>query len=175
MIKRSILACLAGLFTWFVVVIAINWGASPDLAELHRCRTDAPVHAGHEVGTPCDGHCHLTGRRRHNRLDISIEPLGAVDCRRRGACNVCACAHRNLEQISGVVSPDVSPDDYSGGARGCAAAIASEQRPQRGLPRAEMKLHRCAQMTAQYLLNVPQVSQKLPALRFRKTDNGSGF
>ena len=79
--KRSILACLAGLLTWAVVVDA---------------------------------------------LDIS-EPLGAVDRRQRGAGNVRACAHRHLEQISGVVSPDISADDCSSGARGCAAGAAPGQ------------------------------------------------
>ena len=75
-------------------------------------------------------------------MDIPIEPLGAVDRRQRGACNVRACAHRPLEQISRVVSPDISPNDYSSGARGCAAATAPEQGPQRGLLRTEIKFHR---------------------------------
>ena len=77
-----------------------------------------------------------------NRLDIPIEPLGAVDRRLRGVCDVRACAHRHLEQISGVVSPDISPDDYSGGARGCTASTTRKQGPQRGLPRAEIEFHR---------------------------------
>jgi len=75
-------------------------------------------------------------------LDIPIEPLGAVDRRQRGACNVRALAHRQLEQISRVVSPDISPDDYSGGARGCTAATAQEQGSERGLLRTEIKFHR---------------------------------
>src|ERR1700728_2840455 len=59
--------------------------ASAEPAELHRCRKDAPVHAGHEVGTPFDG-CHdLSGGRCRNRLDIPIKPLGAIDRWQRGA------------------------------------------------------------------------------------------
>src|SRR5579864_3674308 len=115
--------------------------ASPEPAELHRCRAHAPVHAGHKVGTPLDGDRDLTGGWCRNTLDIPIEPLGAVDRRQRGARDVLACAHRNLEQISRVVSPDVSPDDYSGGARGYAAATAPERGPQRGLLRTEIKFH----------------------------------
>jgi hypothetical protein len=57
-------------------------------------------------------------------LDIPIEPMGATDRRQRGARDLRACAHRHLEQISGVVSPDIPPYDYSGGARGWAAADA---------------------------------------------------
>src|SRR5215472_15176324 len=82
--------------------------ASPEPAELHSCRTDAPVHAGNEVGTPFDGCRDLNGGRCLNRLDIPIKPLGAVDRWQRGACSVRACASRHLEQISGVVSPDIS-------------------------------------------------------------------
>src|SRR5262249_15528022 len=106
---------------------------SPEPAELHRGRTDAPVHAGNEVGTPFDGDRDLSGGGCRNRGDIPIKPLGARGRWQRGACNVRACAHRHFEQVSGVVSSDISPDDYSGGARGCAAASAPEQRPQPGL------------------------------------------
>src|SRR6516164_2567703 len=115
---------------------------SPEPAELHSCRTDAPVHAGHEVGTPFDGDRDLSGGRCRYRLDTPIKPLGAVDRRQRGACDVRAFAHRHLEQISSVVSPDISPDDYSGSARGCAAATSREQGPQRGLPRTEIEFYR---------------------------------
>jgi len=73
-------------------------------------------------------------------LDIPIKPLGAVDRRLHGACDVPACAHRYLEQISGVVPPDISPDDSSSGARGCAAASGPEQRPQQGLLHTEIKV-----------------------------------
>ena len=116
--------------------------ASPEPAVLHRCRKDAPVHASHEVGTPYDGYRDLGGGRCRNRLDIPIKPLGTVDRWQRGACNILACAHRHLEQISGVVSPDISPDDYSGGARGGAAVTAAKQEPERGLVPAEIKSHR---------------------------------
>ena len=108
--------------------------ASPGPAKLHSCRTDAPVHAGHEVGTAFDGDRDLGTGRCRNRLDIPIKPLAAVDRRQRGACGIPACAHRHVEQISGVVSLDIPPDDYPGGARGC-GATAREQGPQRGLPR----------------------------------------
>jgi hypothetical protein len=47
-----------------------------------------------------------------------------------------------LEQISGVVSPDISPDDYSGGAFGCIAATARKQGSQRGVPLTEIEFHR---------------------------------
>jgi len=94
------------------------------------------------VGTPLDGDRDLGGGRCRNRSDIPIKPLGTVDRRQRGACDIRACAHRYLEQISGVVSLDIPADDYSGGARGCAAATAREQGPQRGLPRTEVKFHR---------------------------------
>ena len=90
---------------------------------------------------PFDGYRDLSGGRCRNRLDIPIEPLGAVDRWQRGTCNVRACAHRHLEQISGVVSPDISPTDYSGGARGCTAASAPEQRPQPGSLPTEIKFH----------------------------------
>ena len=113
---------------------------STDPAELHRCRTDAPVHAGHEVGAPLDGYRDLTGGWCFNRLDIPIEPLGGVDRRQRGARNVPAFAHRHLEQISGLVSPDISPNNYSGGARGFAATNAPEQGPQPGLLRSEIEV-----------------------------------
>jgi hypothetical protein len=132
---------IAGLLTWIVVVTVINRVLRLSLPN-YRCRTDAPVHAGHGVGAPFDGYRDLAGGWCRNRLDIPIEPLGAVDRRQRGAWNVRAFAHRHLEQISGVVSPDISPDDYSGGARGCAAATAPEQGPQRGLLRTEIKFHR---------------------------------
>src|SRR5580700_1259268 len=115
--------------------------ASPEPAELHRRRTDAPVHAGHEVGTPFDGDCDLAGGWCSNPLDIPIEPLGPVDRRQRSVCDVFAGAHRHLEQIARVVSPDISADDYSGGARGGAAATAPEPGPQRGLLRTAIKLH----------------------------------
>lgn len=49
--------------------------ASPEPTELHRCRTHAPVHAGHEVGTPFDGHRNLAGGRRRNTMDIPTESL----------------------------------------------------------------------------------------------------
>jgi hypothetical protein len=81
-------------------------------------------------------------RWRSNTLDIPSEPRGALDRRQRGACNVRAIADRHLEQISGVVSPDISPDDYSGGAFGCATAAGPKQERQRGLLRTEIKSHR---------------------------------
>ncbi len=136
--KRTILACLAGLLTWLVVVSVINRLLRLSLPDYHRCRTDAPVHAGHEVGTPRNGYRDLSRGGCCNRLDIPIKPVGAVDRRHRRACNVSARAHRNLEQISGVVSPDVPADDCSGGARRCAAATAPQQGPQRGLLRTEV-------------------------------------
>jgi hypothetical protein len=46
-----------------------------------------------------------------------------------------------LEQISGVVSPDISPDDYSSCARGCAAASTLEQRPQPCFLSIEIEFH----------------------------------
>ena len=94
--KRSILACLAGLFTWFVVVIVINSLLRASIPNYTACRTDAPVHTGHEVGPPCDGHRYLAGGRC-NTYGLAIEPLGAVDRRQRGSCNVLAFAHRHLE------------------------------------------------------------------------------
>ena len=99
---------------------------SADPAELHRCRAHAPVYAGHEVGAPFNGYRDVAGGWCRNTLDIVIEPLGAVARRQRGAGNVRALAHRQLEQISRVVSPDISPDDHSGGACGCAADTAPE-------------------------------------------------
>src|SRR5215469_16879654 len=98
--------------------------APPEPAELHNCRTDATVHAGDEVGPPFNGDCDLSSCRRRNYLDLPLTPLAAINRRRRGARDVSPCAHRDLEQISGVVSPDVSPDDCSGGAGGCVVATA---------------------------------------------------
>src|SRR5580700_1358804 len=68
--------------------------ASREPAELHRCRACGPVYAGHEVGTPWDGDRDVAGGWCGNPLDIPIKPLGAVDSRQRGACNVLAGAHR---------------------------------------------------------------------------------
>jgi hypothetical protein len=100
--KRSILACLAGLLTWIVVVTVINRVLRLSLPN-YTAAEHAPVHAGHEVGTPFDGYRDLAGGWCRNKLDIPIEPLGAVDHRQRGTCNVRAFAHRHLEQISDVV------------------------------------------------------------------------
>ena len=50
------------------------------------------------------------------QVGYPIELLGDIDRRQRGACNVRAFTQRHLEQISRVVSPDISPDDYSRGA-----------------------------------------------------------
>ena len=95
--KRSVLACLAGFLTWDCCRHGDQQRASPKPAKLHSCRTDPPVHAGNEVGTPSDGYRDLSGGRCRNRLDTAIKPLGAVDRWQRGACNVRACASRHLE------------------------------------------------------------------------------
>ncbi len=140
--KRSILACLAGLLTWAVVVTVINRVLRLSLPNYTAAEHTLQFTLGMKWARLLMAIVTSAGGRCRNRLDIPIKPLGAVDRRQRGACNVRACAHRPLEQISGVVSPDISPDDYSGGARGCAAASALEQRPQRGLLRTEIRFHR---------------------------------
>ena len=77
--KRSILACLAGLLTWIVVVTVINRVLRLSLP--NYTAAEQTLHAGHEVGTPFDGDRDLAGVWCRNTLDIPIEPLGAVDRR----------------------------------------------------------------------------------------------
>jgi hypothetical protein len=136
--KRSILACLAGLLTWFVVVTVIN----------RELRLSLPNY------TAAEHTLQFTLGMKWARLLMAIVTslvAGAVTrcvspSGRRAplivGSVVLAMSHGQLEQISRVVSPDISPDDYSGGARGCAAATAPEQGPQRGLLRTEIKFHR---------------------------------
>jgi hypothetical protein len=93
------------------------------------------------MGTPFNGYRDLRGRRYRNSFGIPIKTLGAVDRWDRSACNVRAFAHRHLEQVSGVVPPDISPDDYSGGARRWTVGCAPEQRRQQGLLRSKISFH----------------------------------
>jgi len=126
-----------------IVMVCANWKHNR-ANNVHRSARNTTVTGlqfmlGMKWGTPFDGYRDLTSGRCRSSLDIPIKPLGAVHRRRRRARNVFVFAHLHLEQISGVVSPDISPDDYVGG-RGCAAP-SQEQRPKRNLFRTEIRFH----------------------------------
>ena len=140
--KRSILACLAGLLTWAVVVTVINRVLRLSLPNYTAAEHALQFTLAMKWARLSDGNRDLARSWCRNRLDIFIQALGAVNRRQRRAGDVRALAHRQLEQISRVVSPDIFADDHSGGARGCAAPPRRNKNLNEVYVGTEMKLHR---------------------------------
>ncbi len=84
--KRSILACLAGLLTWIVVVSVINRVLRLSLPDYTAAEQTLHFTLGMKwarllmaIVTSLVGRC-------RNPLDIPIEPLGAARRRHHGVC-----------------------------------------------------------------------------------------
>ena len=126
--KRSILACLAGLLTWLVVVSLINRLLRLSLPDYHAAEQTLQFTLGMKWARLVMAIVTSLAAGAVTGWISPSKPLAAVGRRHGGACDVSTRAHRHLEQISGVVSPDISADDCSGGARRCAARIRAARR-----------------------------------------------
>ncbi len=95
--KRSILACLAGLLTWLIVVSLINRLLRLTLPGYTAAEQTLQFTLVIKWARLVNGNRDFSSGGCRHRLDIPIEPLAALDRRRRSAGDVSACPHRDLE------------------------------------------------------------------------------